>query len=183
MKKTLSIVLCLCIMLTGVMLFTGCSNETKTIAEVGTWEVKDVSTAVIEQGKLISYYGNVITLYSDNTFVLTAMHKGLYSSDGGETYTPVADLNAFLYGKYEVTGTDDILNEKTIKITEVNRVVRDDYDSNKEVSDADKEYYLSATSPAVGMEFILGSDHRMTGSVNVTAYMNIGTGEEPYTQY
>ena len=138
MRKLLCIGMALVMML-ALASCNGGGGNSGGLTEVGTWELTDINMRTIEQGKLAAANHNTITLFSDNTFVLTSVVNTLYSSDGGETYNPTSYVNDIVHGKYEVTEKNEELNETTIKITEITRVTHEGYDSDTDASDADKD--------------------------------------------
>ena len=176
MKKTLSVVLALCLALT--CLFTCLAASAEAVAEVGTWELTDISRSDIEQGKLITATNSTITLLPDGTYALSLVHDTHYSSDGGETYNPVSYIAIFAYGTYEVTEVDEDLGDVIINITSLDRVVCGDYDSA--VSGTEEDAAAMAASPFVGSEIILGGDHKPAEMINPMDFLEVSHYTSPY---
>ena len=176
MKKTLSIVLTLCLALT--CLFTCLTASADAVAEAGIWEMTDITRSDIEQGKLINAVNNTITLLPDGTYAMSLVYDTHYSSDGGETYNPVSYIAIFVYGTYEVTEVDEDLGDVIINITSVDRVVCGDYDSA--VSGTEEDAAAMAACPFVGSEIILGGDHKPAEAINVMAFLELSHYTSPY---
>lgn len=157
--------------------FAACSSgdNGSGLSEVGTWQLTELSAETITQGMLLHAVHNTITLFSDNTFVLTCVYDTDYSSDGGETFNPISYVDRFVHGKYEVVGSNEELGEQTIKITEITQVSYGDYDSVASATDEDKDAIKN--NEVVGMEVILTSDHSMSEMISIMAFLNIGPFE------
>ncbi len=162
MKKLLTILLSFCLILSSLMMTTGCAKN-EAVSEIGTWEKNDILFTTIEQGKTHTDLHSNLTLFSDNTYECTSVSNSYYSSDGGESFYPVCYITFIFYGKYESIGEDAALNERTIKLTSVDRVVCGEYDTAVNVIESDKE--LMKNSSAVGQEIILGADHKLSDHI------------------
>lgn len=177
MKKSITTIVTLALVVVMALAFIACSGS-KGATQIGTWESSVLNFTTIEQGKLGSAYINNITLYDDGTFVLTTVQNDYYSSDGGETYNPVSNIGVILYGKYETVELDEEIGDRTIKITEITRLVNHEFDSAVSASDADKE--AIANNEAIGTEIILGSDHKMANQISALIFYKIGGVESPW---
>ncbi len=173
MKKTLSIVLALVLALTCFLAAASAEGST-----AGTWSLTTVSPRVIDQGMLMTGESCTITLLEDGTYILTSTMCTLYSSDGGETYNPVFNGAATIYGKYEVTEIDEELGDTIISILSVDRCLSGEYDSDIEASDELKA--LMAEHSTIGMEIILGSDHKVAEMIGYTNYTDISNQKSEY---
>ncbi len=173
MKKTLSIVLALVLALTCFLAVASAEGTT-----TGTWSLTTVSPRIIDQGALMTGENCTITLLEDGTYILTSAMCTLYSSDGGETYNPVFYGAATVYGTYEVTEIDEELGDTIINLLSVDRCVSGEYDSDVDATD---EVKAAMTAHAtIGMEIILGSDHKVAEMISFTNYTDIASGESAY---
>ena len=134
----------------------------------GTWQNSVISFEVITQGKLCHAATAVLTLYEDNTFVLTDIYETSYSSDNGETYNPVSDVAVIVYGTYEVVETDEDLGESVIQFASVTRILRGEEEADEEA--------LSSCG-LVGEEVIVSSDTKIDTVPNIRFF--IGNGGRP----
>lgn len=177
MKKLTKRLLGVGMTLVMLLALAACGDGGKSggFSEVGTWELTDVLIRTIDQGKLSAGANSTITLYSDNTFVLTCARNTYYSSDGGETFNPVSYSGALIRGTYEITNDDAELGEKTMKVTKISRIVKGNYDSDASATDADKE--LMANNELVGREIFLGSDGKMSEIIDIVWFTEIGKEE------
>lgn len=173
MKKILSVVLCLSLMLGCACMLTACGGNAG-VTQVGTWEYAELTYRVIEQGKLNTGNFNNITLFSDNTFVLTVEMNTYYSSDGGETYNPVADNYYVVHGTYEVTDENAELGEKTIKIASITRVQTNEFDTE---TGTDAQKAAMGTCETIGTEIILDAALKMSAPVSVMGILSIERAE------
>ena len=176
MKKTLSIVLALCLALS--CLFTCLTASAEAVAEVGVWELTDIARRDIEQGKLMTATNTTITLLPDGTYAISLVGDTHYSSDGGETYNPVSYITFFVYGTYEVAEIDEDLGDVIINITSLDRIVCGDYDSA--VSGTEEDAAALAAHPFVGTEIILGGDHKPAEAIDMMIFMEVSHYSSPY---
>lgn len=166
MKKQIRNVLCTTLALIMLLALTACGGESGGATALGTWHISEVEMRTIEQGKLAAAIGSVITVYSDNTFVLVNIGNTYYSSDGGETYVPTMDCTFTVYGKCETVDTNEELGERTIKVTEITRVLggtEAGYNSDTDASDAAKEAIKN--NDFIGYEMILTGDYKIAEQV------------------
>ena len=176
MKKTLSIVLALCLALTCLLTLTASAEG--AIASIEAWELTNIDRRDIEQGKLISTTSTNVTLAADGTYALTIVSDTLYSSDGGETYVPSMYLTIFVYGTYEVVEIDEDLGDVVIRILSFDRVALNDYDSA--VSGPDEDFAAMAAHPFVGSEIVLGGDHKVVDFDGGMDFLEVAHFVNPY---
>lgn len=173
MKKLAQRLWCVGMALVMVLSLAACGNSAPTVAHKGTWELTNVRHMVYDGANVIITLSSNIALFSDNTFVLTDVVNELYSSDGGETYSPLIYKNVIAHGKYEVTEENEELNETTIKITEITSFAIDGIDSKEiEMSAEEKELYVT-NNASVGVEIILGADGKMSEMIDMGNFVNI----------
>lgn len=171
MKKYVKQLLCAALTIALVLSLAACGGNggNSGAAEVGTWTLTDAKFVTIEQGKLVQTFSNTITLFSDNTYILSAVQNTYYSSDSGETFNPTYYANGSLYGTYETVSEDEELGEITVKIKSVTRIVTGDgIDTNTSSATDDYKTKFLTNSVLNGHEFILGSDYRMSEWVDTT---------------
>jgi hypothetical protein len=178
-KKLISTALATLMILATMLTMTACSSGDSASSgakETGTYQQSRLEAMTIEQGKLNRGYFNAITLFDDNTYILTDTLNVYYSSDGGETFNPTYIGETVTYGTYEVVDTNEELGESTIKIATVDRIVMGEFDSAAaELTDEQKDYL--ANNGAIGTEIIVSSDHRMSDIVDITNFKDITTDE------
>lgn len=173
MKKLTQRLLCVGMALVMVLSLAACGNAAPTDAHKGTWELTNVDHIIHDGMNLILTKSSNIALFSDNTFVLTDVVILLYSSDGGETYSPLVYKNMNAHGKCEVIEENKELNETTIKITEITSFAVDGIDSTEmEMSAEEKELYVT-NNASVGLEIILGADGKMSETVDMENFVNL----------
>lgn len=164
-----------CMLLICSLLLTGCgSGNTGNAGNAGasiegTHSALTVSTMSIEQGLLIFAGADTITIFSDNTFVLTSRADTYYSADGGQSVSNQGIQLTNLCGTFEVVDDNADIGERTIKITEVTYV-----QFNGEDLVPGEEYELSGGGMTIpysfesyaeswtGKEIILSSDALLT---------------------
>ena len=175
MKKLTQRLLCIGMALIMVLALAACgdSGNGGGASQVGTWELTDLTFRTIEQGKLTAASNGTITLYSDNSYVVSCARNTYYSSDGGETYNPTNYMNAILYGTYELVSEDAELGEKSIKITAISRAIVNGYDTETAgATDADKE--IMSSNELIGKELYLGSDGKISEMIDCAWFARIG---------
>lgn len=167
--KKIKCFLCVGMAILMILALAACGGDGgssgNAVTEVGTWEKSEIVYQTIEQGKLNTIRASMISLRSDNTFTLVFINNAYYSSDGGETYTPVSDVDFIVYGKYETVEVNEEIGDQTIKFTEFTRVVSGEFDSDTDASDAKKE--IMKNSDAIRSEIILTSDHKISDYINL----------------
>ena len=177
MKKTLSIILALCLTLTCLFTCLTASAE-GAIASIEAWELTDIARSDIEQGKLITTTSTNVTLAADGTYAITMVGDTLYSSDGGETYVPSMYLTIFAYGTYEVVEIDEDLGDVIIRILSLDRVALGDYDSA--VKGTEEDFAAMAAHPFIGTEIVLGGDHKVAEISGMMDFLEIAHFVNPY---
>ena len=175
--KILSIALALCLTMTCLL---GCltASAEGAVDQPEVWELTDIARRDIEQGKLITASNTTITLLPDGTYAMSMVGDTLYSSDGGETYNPTSYVAIFAYGKYEITEIDEDLGDVIINITSLDRVVCGDYDSA--VDGTEEDAAALAAHPIVGMEIILGGDHKPADVPGMMDFLEVSHYVSPY---
>lgn len=148
-------------------LLTGCSGGGAQID--GIYHYSSISPATIDQGKLIRTTQESMTVFTDNTFSACSVNDTLYSSDG-VAYNPTYFAFCDLFGTYEVISEDTVLKEKTIKITDVTKVITADGEFLQENFTA--EQAAAVDEALVGKEIILTSDHEIAGGLNAVNALN-----------
>ena len=177
MKKTLSIILVLCLALTCLFSCITASAE-GAISSIESWELTNIDRRDIEQGKLISTTSTNVTLAADGTYAIAMVSDTLYSSDGGETYVPSMYLTIFAYGTYEIVEIDEDLGDVIIKVLSLDRVVLADYDSA--VNGTEEDFAAMANHPFVGTEIVLGGDHKVAEISSMGIFMEVAHFVNPY---
>lgn len=177
MKKTLSIILVLCLTLTCLFSCITASAE-GAIPSIESWELTNIDRSDIEQGKLISTTSTNVTLAADGTYAIAMVSDTLYSSDGGETYVPSMYLTIFAYGTYEIVEIDEDLGDVIIKVLSLDRVVLADYDSA--VNGTEEDFAAMANHPFVGTEIVLGGDHKVAEISSMGIFMEVAHFVNPY---
>ena len=99
------------------------------------------------------------TSYTDNTYSGFGAVLSMYSSDGS-TYSPAYTAFYIATGSFEVVNEDDILNEKTIKITSVDKIVLTD--AEYAYADLPAEAKEIVDTNIIGREVILTSDSQLS---------------------
>lgn len=176
MKKLTQQLLCVGMALVMILALAACgdSGSSGGTVAIGTWELTDLTFRTIEQGKLAAASNCTITIYSDNTYVVACARNTLYSSDGGESYNPTNYNNAILYGTYELVSEDAELGEKAVKVTTIDRVLRNGYDTAAAgPTDAEKE--IMSNSELIGIDLYLGSDGKISEMIDVVWFVEIGS--------
>ena len=139
------------------LLCVGCSGGGAEID--GIYHYNTSEPEIIEQGRLLSTNSSSLTIYTDNTFAASALLDTLYSSDG-TSYNPTYFGFYNVYGTYEVLSEDTDLNERTIKITEVNKIVTADGSFEGDAIPAAVTEVIGTS--LVGKEMILTGDYELT---------------------
>lgn len=139
------------------LLCVGCSGGGAELKGIYCNSIASYST--IEQGYLVSTYNTSLSVYTDNTFTANAVQNTLYSSDGS-SFNPTFFGIYTLYGTYEVLSEDTDLNERTIKITEVNKIVTADGSFEGDAIPAAVTEVIGTS--LVGKEMILTGDYELT---------------------
>lgn len=142
------------------LMFVGCSGGGAEID--GIYHYSSVNPATIDQGRLIRTTQESMTIFTDNTFSAGCVNDTLYSSDG-TSYNPTYFAFCNVYGTYEVISEDDILNERTIKITDITMVVTAAGSFEQESFTAEQNETVD--SILVGKEMILTSDYEIAGGL------------------
>lgn len=175
--KALAMAFTLCMLLAAV----ACGQAAPAVTEVGTYQTSRLFFADYGSAKLANGAFNTMTLYSDNTFVLCDVGTTSYSGDG-ETYNPLSLVDSIVHGTYEVVDKDEELNETTIKITGITRVVGCGKDTDSADINADLKALVTTNCPALGQEVIVSdADHSMT-EISVQSF-NLNDITEEERQY
>lgn len=173
MKKYVSVIICLVLFASCLAGLTACGKNDAQAAtgfsEVGIWENTDVTNSVVDGANISMPSHETIVLYSDNTFALVSVMEIYYSTDGGETYNPLYDWFAKVYGKYETVGTNEELGERTVKITEITRILHRDTNSDSDSALAE----MVKNNGAIGKEIILGADYKMSEKVGLDNFFDM----------
>ena len=109
----------------AVTCFAGCGAAKE---ELGSWSTSVFDKSANEFATMFRHYDDTLSLYSDNTYKLEKQYYTYVSTDGGDTYALRAYDTAYIYGSYEVTNTNEELNEQTVKLTDVTEVIYQDHD-------------------------------------------------------
>lgn len=178
MKKILKRVLGAAMALVMVLALTACGEGGGSATkEVGTYKFTRLSLAPFDAAVLINSVYNSLTLYSDNTFVLCNIADTNATSDF-ESVHRSAIIEAVAYGTYEVVETNEELQEKTIKITSVTRVINGNTDTDTdEVADDVRDWVLT-NNGAIGTEIIVNDDSRSMTEVSILNF-RLGTNQDP----
>lgn len=149
------------------LMFVGCSSGGAEID--GTYHYSSVNPVTIEQGRLIRTTQESMTIFTDNTFAAGCVNDTLYSSDG-TSYNPTYFAFCNIYGTYEVVNEDDILNERTIKITDITMVVTEAGSFAQESFTAEQNETVDST--LVGKEILLTSDYEIADGLGALSIRN-----------
>lgn len=182
MKKTVQKLLCAGMALAMLLALAACGDSgsggaSVDVTEVGTYKYSKLTLAPFESAALMNVVFNSITLYSDNTFTLTNIADTHATSDF-ESIHRSAIIDVVAYGTYEILETSEELNESTIKITSVTRIINGTTDTNTdELSDENRAWMLT-NNGAVGTEIIVSNeDHSMT-EISILSF-RIGPNPDP----
>ena len=144
------------------LMFVGCSGGG---AEVKGIYLNSIARyTVIEQGRLLAAYTTSMSVYTDDTFTANCVQNTLYSSDG-TAYNPTFFGIYTLYGTYEVVSEDAVLNETTVRISDVTAIETADGMMEKSAFPAEVTEALNAD--IIGKEVILQADLQMNESLSV----------------
>ena len=157
---------------------TGCSGGGKIL---GTWSINacDMWDARDQYGVILRYVQNEnITISDDGTYVMNFSSQWTNTVDGIK-FKASSGSSYVAYGTYEVTNEDTDLNEKTIKILTMDRIVgKGGVDSTDAALDAEtKESLDKYVETAVGKEVILDADYYMSEFVTFWLDMSKVTGQ------
>ncbi len=182
MKKTLKRTLCTVMVIVLAIGFAGCGNTQETnavaaVTEVGTYKYSNMSLYPFQGVTLINAAFNAITLYSDNTFVLTNI-ADTFSTPDFEDMHRIAIIDAIAYGTYEVVSTNSEIHESTIKITSVSRVINGDTDTDTADLSQDVKDWVIKNNGAVGTEIIVNDDDRSMTYVSILSF-RLGENSDP----
>ena len=139
------------------LMFVGCSGGGKEVD--GVYRYLTCTPSTIEQGWLTQNIFGGFTSYTDNTYSGFGAVHTMYSSDGS-TYSPAYTAFYSATGSFEVVNEDDILNEKTIKITSVDKIVLTD--AEYAYADLPAEAKEIVDTNIIGREVILTSDSQLS---------------------
>lgn len=180
MKKQIKKIICAAMILVVVLSLTACGNASQTapaVTEVGTYKMSKLMLQPFSGATLVNASFNSLTLYSDNTFVLTNIADTGATSDF-ESLHRSAVIEVVAYGTYEVASSDKELQESTIRIKSVTRVINGNTDTNTATLDQDIKDFVLTKNGAVGSEIIVNdNDHTMT-NVSILDF-RLGTNPDP----
>ena len=182
MKKVIHRILCAALVLVMVFALTACGSNgdqpgSSSVTAIGTYKHSRMMLVPFESASLINAVFNSITLYSDQTIELTNIADTFATSDF-ESLHRSAIIDVVAYGTYEVVETNEELNEQTIKITSVTRVVNGTTDTDIDEVSAENKDWVLTNSGAVGTEITVSNeDHSMT-EVSILNF-RIGPNPDP----
>ncbi len=182
MKNSLKKTLCTIMVLTLAIACVACGNTQEkntavAVTEVGTYKYSNLALYPFQGATLLNASFNALTLYSDNSFVLSNIADTFATSDF-ESLHRSAIVEAVAYGTYEVVSSNSELHEKTIKITSVTRVINGNTDTDSASISADVKDWVIKNSGAVGTEITVNDDDRSMTNVSILSF-RLGENPDP----